>query len=230
MQPYFFPYIGYWQLINAVDVFVIYDNIKFTKKGWIHRNRILVNGEDSLFSLPLKNDSDFLDVKERSLASTWSNERGKLLRRIAGAYQKAPFFKETMQVIEKCLCFDSENLFEFIFHSIKIVMEYLGLEKKIIVSSAINMNHELKGQNRVIETCKKLNADVYINPTGGKTLYNPMEFANEGIVLRFMSASKCTYRQFNEVFVPNLSIIDVLMFNKVQNIWRYLEDYDLERE
>ena len=79
MQPYFFPYIGYFQLIKSVDEFVIYDNIQYTKKGWINRNRILVNGTDYLISLPLKKDSDYLNVVDRQLAESWEKDRTKLL-------------------------------------------------------------------------------------------------------------------------------------------------------
>ncbi len=78
MQPYFFPYIGYFQLINTVDEFVVYDNIEFTKKGWINRNRILVNGKDEYITLPIKKDSDFLHVKDRFLAETWSKDSAKM--------------------------------------------------------------------------------------------------------------------------------------------------------
>src|SRR4030042_5533275 len=92
MQPYFLPYIGYFQLMNAVDEFVIYDNIEFSKKGWINRNRILVNGKDSYITIPLKKDSDYLDVRDRYLAETWSSEKIKMLKRIIGSYRKAPRF------------------------------------------------------------------------------------------------------------------------------------------
>ncbi len=95
MQPYFLPYIGYFQLINAVDKFVIYDNIEFTKKGWINRNRILVNGKDEFISLPITKASDFLHANQRYLASNFENEKNKILRKIKESYRKAPYFKIT---------------------------------------------------------------------------------------------------------------------------------------
>ena len=88
MQPYLFPYIGYFQLMNAVDEFVIYDNIEFTKKGWINRNRILVNGRDSFITVPLKKDSDYLDVRDRYLADSWPSERVTILYRIKQSYRR----------------------------------------------------------------------------------------------------------------------------------------------
>src|SRR5258705_11030314 len=93
MQPYFFPYIGYFQLIAAVDLFIVYDNIKYTKKGWINRNRMLRNGKDVMFSVPLKNDSDYLDVCERELAADFN--RDKLFNQLKGAYRGAPNFSQT---------------------------------------------------------------------------------------------------------------------------------------
>jgi hypothetical protein len=121
MQPYFFPYIGYFQLMNAVDEFIIYDNIKFTKKGWINRNRILVNGKSSYISIPVKKDSDYLNVKERYIAESWSNERRKLLNRISDSYRKAPYFDLIFTTIQKSVLFEENNLFKFLLHSIEIV-------------------------------------------------------------------------------------------------------------
>src|ERR1700749_4655397 len=113
MQPYLFPYIGYYQLINAVDEFVVYDNIEFTKKGWINRNRILVNGGDAYITLPLKKDSDYLHVCQRYLADTWPAERKKMLNRITESYRKSPFFELAFPVLEQCVMFDDHNLFNF---------------------------------------------------------------------------------------------------------------------
>ncbi len=116
MQPYFFPYIGYFQLIANSDVFVIYDEIKYTKKGWINRNRFLSNGTATYFTLPLKKDSDFLFVSDRFLSLDWEKEKQKLLNKIREAYSKAPYFAETFSLFEKCLLFENTNLFAFIFN------------------------------------------------------------------------------------------------------------------
>lgn len=228
MQPYFFPYIGYWQLINAVDTFVVYDNIQFTKKGWIHRNRILVNGKDSLFSLPLQKGSDFLDIRERHISPTWIIERGKILRRIESSYKKAPFFSETIELVERCMNHNTSNLFDFLLFSLENTMLHLGLRKPTIISSSINMDHTLKSQERVIEICKKIGANFYINPIGGKQLYNSDTFKNNLIELRFIKRGNISYQQLKGNFIPDLSIIDVLMFNGRHETKRYLEDYFLE--
>ena len=116
MQPYLFPYIGYFQLMNAVDEFVLYDNIEYTKKGWINRNRILVNGKDTYIGLPLKKDSDFLTIVERNLAENWPAERKKILNKISSSYKKAPQFGKVYPVIESAFMFEDFNLFNFIYH------------------------------------------------------------------------------------------------------------------
>lgn len=227
MQPYFFPYIGYFQLINAVDEFVLYDNIEYTKKGWINRNRILVNGTDAMISLPLKKDSDYLYVNERFLADTWEVERKKILNRITESYRKAPHFKETFAVLEKCIMNEDRNLFKFILHSIQTVMQYLNIDTKLVVSSSIPIDHQLKSEEKLMAICKHIEADIYINPIGGLELYNKERFSDHNLELQFQKANNITYTQFNNEFIPWLSIIDVMMFNNLEEIHSKLESYSL---
>jgi hypothetical protein len=222
MQPYFMPYIGYFQLINSVDEFVIYDNIEFTKKGWINRNRILVNGKDAYITIPLRKDSDYLSVKQRYLAEIWAEEKHKTLNRITESYRNAPFFGVAFPVLQRCFLFDEYNLFNFIFHSISVVNDFLGISTSLTVASTITINHNLKGEEKVIATCKELRADYYINPIGGISLYQQKNFKNEGIDLRFIKTNDFVYPQFNNTFIPNLSIIDLMMFNSKEQIDEYL--------
>ena len=227
MQPYFFPYIGYFQLINAVDEFVIYDNIEFTKKGWINRNRILVNGTDAYVSLPIKKDSDYLPVNERFLADTWEVERKKLLNRIKESYRKAPHFIETYTVLEKCIMYEDRNLFKFILHSVQTVMQYLKIDTKLVVSSSVPIDHQLKSQDKVTAICKERGADIYINPIGGLELYDKETFKKSNLELQFHKANNISYSQFNNEFIPWLSIIDLMMFNDIEEIQSKLEAYSL---
>lgn len=213
MQPYFMPYIGYFQLINCLDVFVIYDNIEYTKKGWINRNRILSNKTDYLLTLPLKKDSDFLNVNQRFLSDNWQKEKTKLLNIIQASYQKAPNFTEVFKLIQTCFLFESKNLFEFIYHSIKTICSYLDINTKIVVSSSLSINHQLKAEEKVLAICKTLQANQYINSIGGLQLYQQETFLEQNIQLNFIKTNHFTYSQFNHEFVPFLSIIDVLMFN-----------------
>lgn len=227
MQPYFFPYIGYWQLINAVDKFVVYDNIKFTKNSWIRRNRILLNGRDWLFTLPIKNDSDFLDIRDRYLSETIANDKSRLLRTIKMAYYRAPYFEVAYPIIKECFNFANGNLFQYIYNSIITIMEYLKIDTEIIISSTIEMDHFLKKEYRVMEVCRKLEGDIYINTYGGIELYDKKEFAKNGIKLMFLKTGKIEYKQFDNEFIPNLSIIDVMMFNSVDDINKMLSSYEI---
>jgi hypothetical protein len=226
MQPYFFPYIGYWQLLNSVDTFVIYDNIQYTKKGWINRNRFLQNGKDRLFSIPLKKDSDFKDIRDRVISNDFNKK--KMLDQIVCSYRKAPYFKEVYPLIEDIIINSEKNLFNYIFYSIKKTCKYLGINTSLILSSSIDMDHSLKAERKVMEICKKLNSKNYINTIGGKELYNISDFNDAGINLNFIKTKKIEYKQFDNEFVPWLSIIDVMMFNSKEEINRMLGLYFLE--
>jgi hypothetical protein len=227
MQPYLFPYIGYFQLINAVDRFVIYDNIQFTKKGWINRNRILVNDKEEYFTIPLKKDSDFLNIDKRTVAPGFATEKDKLLRRITASYKKAPYFDKVLPLVEEVINSGEENLFRFVQRSIVAVCDYLDIDTEITVSSAVPIDHELRGQDKVIAICLALNADHYINPPGGISLYSKEAFEQNNIKLDFLQPNAIEYRQFNNEFVPWLSIIDVMMFNSVDEIREKLNAYTL---
>jgi len=227
MQPYFLPYIGYFQLINAVDTFVVYDNIKYTKKGWINRNRILANNQDEYITLPLKKDSDFLNIDQRILADSFDEDKDKMLRKIASFYKKAPCFNAAYNLIEEIMNTPERNLFHFNYHSLVKTCSYLNIDTKFIVTSSLPVNHDLKSQDRVLELCKYLKANVYVNPIGGKTmgLYDADVFNENGVKLQFLRSDNIEYPQFDEPFVPWLSILDVMMFNDVEQINRMLTLY-----
>jgi len=226
MQSYFFPYIGYFQLMNAVDEFVIYDNIKYIKKGWINRNRILVNGRDSYITIPIKRDSDYLDIKDRYLSEN-SIIKKKIINRIFDQYHKSIYFDEIFTIVKKCILFEEDNLFLFIFNSLKEIKKYLEIPTLFIVSSDINIDHSLKSEKKVIEICKARNAKIYINPIGGVNIYSQNNFKSEDIELHFLKSEEIKYSQFNHKFIPWLSIIDVMMFNSKEKIKEYLKLYTL---
>jgi hypothetical protein len=223
MQPYLFPYIGYFQLMNAVDEFIVYDNIQFTKKGWINRNRILVNGADAYITLPLKKDSDYLDIKDRYLSDDWKTESKKMLNRITESYRKAPYFESVFPLIEKSLLFEDNQLFNFIFNSLNLTKDFLDIKTSFVISSTIPIDHHLKSTQKVIALCKHQNATTYINPIGGIELYNKEEFKKEGLELKFIKANNIIYPQFKNEFIPYLSIIDIMMFNSKEETQNYLQ-------
>ncbi|MCF6279740.1 MAG: WbqC family protein [Flavobacteriaceae bacterium] len=227
MQPYFLPYIGYFQLINAVDKFVVYDNIEFTKKGWIHRNRLLNNGKDYLFSLPLKKDSDYLNVNQRELSVDFFVYKSKILRKIENDYKKAPYFETVSPLIEKIFNDSEINLFQFIFFSINEIVKFLSINTQIIISSEISIDHSLKSQDKVIALCKELSASNYYNPIGGVDLYNKNDFLQNNISLNFIKSKKIEYKQLENVFIPWLSIVDILMFNSKEEVLKMLDNYEI---
>jgi len=221
MQPYFFPYIGYFQLIESADLFIIYDNIKYTKKGWINRNRVLRNGADFVFTVPLRKDSDYLDVKDRVLAGDFN--RGKLIRQLREAYRRAPYFEGAFPIVEKSVMSSRENLFEYIHGSVVEVCRYLGIGSRIVPSSSLAIDPALNAQERVLAFCKAAGASIYVNAIGGQKLYSREEFHTRGVELKFLESQPITYPQFGDPFVPWLSIIDVMMFNSVSTIRGFLE-------
>ena len=225
MQPYFLPYIGYWQLLAAVDRFVVYDNIQYAKKGWINRNRFLRNGADAIFTVPLKKGSDFLNVADRAVADDFDPK--SLLNPLAAAYRKAPFFGAVFPVIESIVTAAPRNLFEYLHHSIVVTANYLEIRTPIVVSSAVTIDHDLKADRKVLALCTALGATRYVNAIGGRELYSVPAFAGQGIELKFMQSRPIVYAQYSNPFVPGLSIVDVMMFNSRDAVRGMLGEYDL---
>lgn len=224
MQPYFFPYIGYFQLINKVDAFVVYDNIEYTKKGWINRNRILVTEKDEYISIPLRKASDYLNVNERFLADNWKIEKIKILNKIKNSYFKTPYFNEVYPIIEKIIEYNDNNLFNFIYNSIQNILTYLEIKTTLVVSSSIEIDNDLKSEKKVIEICKQMNATEYYNPIGGINIYSKQYFKENNIDLFFIKSNEIEYKQFDYKFTPYLSIIDVMMFNNKHYISSFIQN------
>lgn len=226
MQPYFFPYIGYWQLINAVDKYVIYDDVNFIKNGWICRNRILMNGEPFFLSLHTFGASPNILINEVKLSSN-KIIRIKMLKTLQACYGKAPFFNDAYPVIEKIITNEEDYLSRFLTYSIKEVCNYIGIDTKIVVSSDLTKNNKLRGQEKVLAICNILSADEYINAIGGKDLYSKENFIDNKVKLSFVNTLDIQYQQFKNIYVPNLSIIDIMMFNSVSSIKILLNKYEL---
>lgn len=226
MQPYFFPYIGYWQLINAVDKYVIYDDVNFIKGGWINRNRILVNNESKLINLKMDGASPNKLINEVGVSNDIIFVK-KNMKMIENLYKKAPYYKDLYPVIEDIFYYKESNLAKYLEYSLRKICDYLSIKTELIVSSEINKDTKLKGQDKVIEICKLLKANEYINAIGGQELYSVSDFSKEGINLGFLKTGVIKYKQFNNDFVPNLSIIDVMMFNSVEEIKEMLINYEL---
>mgnify|MGYP001392400988 CR=1 FL=1 len=227
MQPYFFPYIGYWQLISAVDHYIIYDDVNFIKSGWVNRNNILLNNKAHLIRLHLNQASYLKKINEIEIEDNPIRMR-KILATLKQGYAKAPYFNPTMILLERIFNYSEKNLASFNLNHIKEICNYLEINTKLTLSSSIKQNSTLKGKDRVIEICRENKTDIYINAIGGKNLYNKEEFEKNGITLKFIKSRNIEYKQFkNNNFVPWLSIIDIMMFNDKKEIRSMLSKYEL---
>ena len=223
MQPYFFPYIGYFQLIHAVDKFVIYDDVSYIKQGWINRNRILERDKPTYFTLYTQGASSNKLINEIFVGHNVE----KLIKTLKHNYKRAPFFQTTMPLIESLLRNEEKNLALFLTYCLKGLCEYLMIDTQILLSSQIKKDGSLKKEQRLIDICKKLGCNFYINAIGGQALYRQDEFSKAGIRLSFLKPDPINYCQFKNGFVPWLSIIDVMMFNKKSDICSMLDYFKL---
>ncbi len=229
MQPYFIPYIGYWQLMNAVDKYVIYDDVNFIKGGWINRNRILVNGEPKYFNVPMLGASPYKLINEVGV----NNDRkltDKNLRALEWAYRKAPYYGDVFPLMERVLESGKDDIASYIAESFRIIGEYLDIKTEFIISSDLEKDCEQKGQDKVLSICKLLGATEYYNAIGGQELYSFEDFKAQDITLKFLKTSDIVYEQFGNEFQPNLSIVDVMMFNSREQVQQMLNEYTLITE
>lgn len=210
MQPYFVPYIGYFQLMAAVDRFVLFDDVSFINRGWINRNRILVGGREHLMTIPLRGASQNQLINQIALDDDLS-WRAKLLKTIEQSYRKAPFYAETMPLVKDMLSCPETMLAPWLRYSLTAVHAWLELPCQIVASSAQYENQDYKGARRILDICRQEQASVYVNAPGGKDLYAPADFAALGMQLRFLQPRVAEYDQGGPAFMPGLSIIDVLM-------------------
>jgi len=227
MQPYFLPYIGYLQLMNAVDTFILYDDVAFINRGWINRNRLLINGQEFMFTVPLRDASQNKRINEVHLADDpkW---RGKLLKTIEQGYRKAPNYGTVMPLTEKIVNFATDSIADLCHNSLVELNRFLGISTRLVPSSTIYANTDLRAQERIIDICRQENATRYINPIGGAELYSKPAFALRGIELNFMQSTSTPYPQLKQPdFIPWLSVLDVLMVNDLPTTKAMLGDYEL---
>jgi len=226
MQPYFFPYIGYFQLLNMVDKYVVYDTACFSNNKWGFRNRILINGAPGFFrikTLKASQNKKFSEIKVSNDIEAKKNN----IHALECAYAKAPHYSEVMPMLEHFLLEDHDNLSENNVASIRMICKYLGIKTDILLFSEMDHHKDLKRQYRIFDICRSFGGEEYINAIGGMELYDFKEFRDNGIELAFLKTDDITYPQFGREFVPNLSIIDVMMFNSVPEVQDLLNRYTL---
>lgn len=228
MQPYFFPYLGYWQTLNAVDKYVIYDDVNYIKNGWINRNNILLNNQKHLLTIPLDGASPFLLINQIKTTPR-ENEKEKLLKTIEVAYKKAPYFDVVFPIIHDVIMEKSNLIINALVLQLKSVCKYLDIQTELIISSTMDKDNSLKAQDKVIHICKMLGGTQYINAIGGQELYSFDDFEKNGLELSFLKTEFTPYKQFKNEFIPGLSMIDILMFNSPADVKKMLNMYSLIR-
>ena len=228
MQPYFMPYIGYFQLINNVDKFIFYDDVTFIKQGWINRNQILINNKANMFSVPLANASSHTLIKDVLISENrYEKWKKSFLSSIMYNYKKAKNYGPVRELIEDILLKPPESISNFAIKSVIEISKYLDITTEFEICSKQYSNTHLSGQDRVLDICKSEHADTYINPIGGMALYSESKFLGNEIKLHFIKTDNLIYKQFSNEFVPFLSIIDVLMFNDREEILSMLNNFEL---
>ena len=228
MQPYFFPYLGYWQLMNAVDEYIIYDDVNYIKGGWINRNRIKQNGEAAWFGISIKKASQNKCINELDIALT-GNERDVLIKKFSIAYAKAPYVKSVLELLDDTLSYNHTNLAGFLAHSNRSVARYLGIETRIYSATELRLDHTHHAQQRIIDICKNRGCQEYINAIGGKELYDKNSFMENGLSLSFLKMDPdIVYSQGKGDFIPSLSILDVLSYNDFDSTRELLTKYSIE--
>lgn len=223
MQPYFMPYIGYWQLMAAVDTYVVYDDVNYIKGGWVARNNILLNGQKHMFTVTLNGASPNKLFNEITIKDDFK----KFSRLIESAYRKAPYYNDVVNLLERIYNYEDKSLGAFMMNSFQVVLDYLGIKTQLLLSSSLNKDNNLRGKDKVKSICRLLDADTYYNAIGGQELYEKDDFKNSGIELFFLKSEISQYTQFNNEFLSGLSMIDILMFNSPKEINNMLNEYQL---
>jgi hypothetical protein len=230
MQPYIFPYIGYFQLLNVVDKFIVYDDVSFIKQGWINRNYILANNKPLLFTIPIANLSSYKQINETKInLAVYQQWKTRFLKTVQYNYQKAPYFNPVFDGIRQVLDSNTDTLVTILLKNLQFVIDYLNLQTQLVPSSAVYNNNQLTGQERIIDICKKEQATCYYNLIGGKSLYNKTDFEQASVALKFITPSKNT----NEAQVhmqeihSQLSMIHILMQYSPERIQEQLSQYEI---
>ena len=217
------PYIGYFQCMAAVDTYVVYDDVQYIKGGWVSRNNLLIGGKKQMFTIILKGASANKLFNEIEIGDDFK----KFERLLQFNYSKAPYFNDIMPILHDIFVYEDKNLGHFLWNSFRRLFAYLEIDTNIVLSSEIQKNCTLKGKEKVLDICHNLGADTYYNAIGGQELYDKAYFKQNGVELYFIKTNNIVYKQFKEPFEPNLSIIDVLMFNGKEGTKKLLNEYTL---
>lgn len=229
MQPYFFPYIGYFTLIKHTDMFVVFDMAQYIRRGWIHRNRILgFHGEPVFVNAQIVKAPQNTPIHQIKLKSGdgWKEE---ILKKVEAYRNIAPYYQEVYHLVESCLNASGSSLAELNVHSIIAVSEFLGLSPNMVQLSELNINLEdiQQPDDWGLRVAQYYGADEYINAPGGQEFYSREKYGQNGVEMFFYRAKLPPYNQRTPVFHAGLSIIDVMMFNTKEEIHQMIDDFDI---
>jgi hypothetical protein len=227
MQPYLFPHLAYFQLIKAADVFVLYDDVQYIKRGWINRNRILLQRKPHYITFPVRKCSREATIADYFFANGIEKEKKKVLMTLHHAYSKSPYFETVYPILKGIIDQEETNVALFVEHTIKSLLDLLGIDIRLLRSSELGVDKYLKRKDRLIAIVKALGGQTYVNPIGGIDLYSSQDFADNGIKIRFLKETTEQYAQFTDEFKSSLSIIDVIMFNSIGETKKRLTQFKL---
>lgn len=224
MQPYFLPYLGYFQLIAASDVFVSYDDVDYIKGGWINRNRWSLGGAVSFFNIPLVAASSSKKINDISISNADVRWRSKLLKSYSLNYSKCHFYDEGLTIFQEILDLKDRNIGDFNTSSLKIVAKKLAIDTDIVLSSQLSSGADLGGSERVREICRSLDASRYVNAIGGTLLYKASDFSAHGLDLKFLQSNGTDKPTWS-----GLSILHDITHIGIDAVKELVHNYDLVR-
>lgn len=225
MQPYFFPYEGYFQLLASGDEIVFLDDVQFTRKGWINRNRI-ARDEELHIKIPVVANSRSALINEMKISPSFN--RGQLMKQLEHTYSKAGNYGQVMSILTEIITNDDDNLCNWLRYSLDQINSYLGISARVMYSSEIDPIQITRGSERIINLCKARNATSYVNLSGGRELYQPEDFVSSGISLSFLKSNLSFYSRQPQKFIPSLSIIDLMMHIEKEELEsRIKSDYSI---
>lgn len=214
MQPYFLPYIGYFQLIAAVDRMVLLDDVNYINRGWINRNRLPINDKPAWFTLPLVGASQNRLINEIDILPD-DGWKSRIIGTVSSVYRETPQFERIMPIFEALISNASGNLAAFLHHSIETICALIGLRTEILPTSSVHPKNGMKGQDRILDLCRRERATTYVNLPGGRDLYDVSLFAENSIDLCFLRPAFGTLQLKHSIEEgPVLSILDLLMQNE----------------
>lgn len=229
MQPYFFPYIGYYALIKNTDKWIIFDEVQFIRHGWIERNRILKPNEGwQYISVPLEKHSREVLIKDIKIRNT-EDWKEKIIKQLDHYKKRAPFYTPVITLLKTVFLLQTDNITLLNAHLISESCKYIGISFNYEIYSKMNLKIEpvIEPGDWALNISKAIGATCYINPPGGIEIFDKVKFKRAGIDLKFLKIKLKDYNQQRTIFEPGLSIIDVMMFNSPDVICEMLNQYEL---